>query len=130
MENNSKIVWVSVIGNIVLAVVLVLFIAFGRTKPIEEYDTEIATLKTENTGLVDDNKALRFENTISNERYNDLDKEYNITLEDLKTSDDIIARLRAKRPKNGKSNYVDNLSDDAIIGEFTKYFERRVQRNN
>lgn len=128
-NNNSKLIWVSVAANAILAVALILFVAFGRTKPIEEYEGEIATLKTENLNIAEDNKRLSKVNEESIIRYKTLDKEYKLTLDDLKTSDEIIARLRTKRPTNGKSNYVDSLSDDAIIGEFTRYFERRLQRN-
>ena len=128
-NNNSKIVWVSVIGNIILVVALVLSIAFGRTKPIEKYEAEIATLTTLNVGLAEDVKQLTLVNNNSKMRFSQLDKEYKLNLADLIESDKIIERLKTKRQTNGKSDYVDSLSDDAIIGEFTGYFERRAKRN-
>ena len=129
MGGDNKVVWVSIGVNVLLGVALVLFIAFGRTKPIEEYDAEIATLKTENKGLISDVDRLEKDNKDSDKRYKQLTKEYAITMSDLIESDKIIKRLTEKRPTNGKSPYVDSLSDDAIIGEYTEYFKRRAKRN-
>jgi len=129
MTSDNKVVWVSIGLNVLLAVGLVLFVAFGRTKPIEDYEAEIATLETLNKGLESDIEDLDEDNKASYIRYMILDKEYTLTVRDLEESDEIIKRLTQKRPTNGKSPYVDSLSDDAIIGEFTGYFERRAKRN-
>jgi len=129
MSGDNKIVWASIILNVLLGVGLALFIIFGRTKPIPKYEAEIATLETLNESLISDVDDLTKENKDSEKRYNKLDAKYRLTMIDLLLSDDIIKRLQAKRPTNGKSPYVDSLSDDAIIGEFTGYFERRAKRN-
>ena len=126
---GNKVIWVSIGMNVLLAVGLVLFVAFGRTKPIEEYDAEIATLKTLNIGLENSVVKLTNENTASKDRFDELDEEYTITVEELVESNKTIKRLQTKRPTNGKSPYVDSLSDNAIIGEYTEYFKRRVKRN-
>ena len=129
MTSDNKVVWVSIGLNVLLAVGLVLFVAFGRTKPIEDYEAQIATLETLNKGLESDIEDLDEDNKASYIRYMILDKEYTLTVRDLEESDEIIKRLTQKRPTNGKSPYADSLSDDAIIGEFTEYFERRAKRN-
>lgn len=128
-RSNNKLIWVSLGVNLLLAVGLALFVAFGRTKPIEKYEAEIATLETLNKGLILDIVGLTKLNSESEDRYKKLDRDYVATVEDLEESNATIKRLQNKRPTNGKSPYVDSLSDDAIIGEFTGYFERRVKRN-
>jgi len=129
MPSNNKGIWISIVINILLAIGLTLFIAFGRTKPINKYEAEIATLETMNKGLTSDIEDLTNSNAESKKRYEMLDKDYIATVKDLEESDALLKRLQAKRPTNGKNPYIDSLSDDAIIGEFTKYFERRVKRN-
>tara|TARA_R110000868_G_scaffold145027_1_gene364853 strand:- start:2568 stop:2963 length:396 start_codon:yes stop_codon:yes gene_type:complete len=129
MQGNTKVVIVSLVGNVLLVVALVLFIAFGRNKPVEKYEAEIATLTTINDVLEKDNVKFSKLNKESAKKYDKLDAAYKRTIIDLALSNDELDRLKKLRPTDGKSDYVDGLSDDAIIGEFTGYLQRRTKKH-
>jgi len=129
MQGSTKIVIVSMVGNVLLGVALVLFIAFGRNKPVEKYEAEIATLTTINDVLEKDNIKFSKSNKESEKRYKKLDAEHRLTMIDLVRSNEELDRLKKLRPTDGKSDYVDGLSDDAIIGEFTGYLQRRIEKH-
>jgi len=124
-SGGNKVVLVSVLLNVLLGVGLALFIAFGRTKPIEKYEGEIATLTTLNEGLETQNSRLFNENVASNKREEILDEIMLSLTEELANGKSVIEYL-IKLKENGKTDYVNELSDDAIPVEFTAYLKRRA----
>jgi hypothetical protein len=103
---------------------LVLFIAFGRGKPIPKYEAEISRLETINSSLEFDNTMLMVENEASKKKLNDLDDALLVLTDELETTQSVIDFLTKIR-ENGKSNYVNQLPDDAVAGEIAEYLKRR-----
>ena len=124
--NSDKIVITSLIFNGLLIVALVLFVIFGRTKPIEKYETEIATLTTINVGLISDNEELIKTKESDNKAIAKYDENLIIISKELISSKAEIKRLNEVRDEI--PNFVDGLSDDAVTGELTEYLERRKRR--
>lgn len=124
--NSDKVVITSLIFNGLLIVALVLFVIFGRTKPIPKYEAEIATLTTINIGLTDENDEL----ANAKEEYDDdiiLFNE-NLTKVSKKLVDSQAEIERLNRVRNEIPNTVNELPDVAIAGEFSGYLIRRAER--
>jgi len=123
---TNKLVIGSIIGNVLLVVVLILFIVFGRTKPIEEYDAEIATLTTINIGLEEKNEELSGIKDGYDEDIAKYDEDLTKVSKELLISNAEIKRLNGLR--DGIPNFVGELPNDSVAGEFTRYLQRRTKR--
>jgi peptidoglycan hydrolase CwlO-like protein len=104
---------------------LVYFLVFHESPIIERYQSEIATLKTKNEQLVTDFENLQKEKEISKKITEQLDKGLNNINKELKSVNYEIYILNKNRDK--KEPFVNNLPNDSIAGEFTKYLQRRNQ---
>lgn len=104
---------------------LVYFLVFHESPVIERYQSEIATLKTKNEQLVTDFENLQKEKEISKKITEQLDKGLNNINKELKSVNYEIYILNKNR--NKKEPFVNNLPNDSIAGEFTKYLQRRNQ---
>jgi len=104
---------------------LVYFLVFHESPIIERYQSEIATLKTKNEQLVTDFENLQKEKEISKKITEQLDKGLNNINKELKSVNYEIYILNKNR--NKKEPFVNNLPNDSIAGEFTKYLQRRNQ---
>ena len=101
------------------------FIIFHESPIIERYQSEIATLKTKNEQLVIDFENLQKEKEISKKITEQLDKGLTNITKELKSVNYEIYILNKNR--NKKEPFVNNLPNDSIAGEFTKYLQRRNQ---
>jgi len=104
---------------------LVYFLVFHESPIIERYQSEIATLKTKNEQLITDFENLQKEKEISKKITEQLDKGLNNINKELKSVNYEIYILNKNR--NKKEPFVNNLPNDSIAGEFTKYLQRRNQ---
>jgi peptidoglycan hydrolase CwlO-like protein len=104
---------------------LVYFLVFHESPIIERYQSEIATLKTKNEQLVTDFENLQKEKEISKKITEQLDKGLNNINKELKSVNYEIYILNKNR--NKKEPFVNNLPNDSIASEFTKYLQRRNQ---
>tara|TARA_R110000868_G_scaffold176916_3_gene414957 strand:+ start:34707 stop:35075 length:369 start_codon:yes stop_codon:yes gene_type:complete len=121
--NSNKIVIISLVFNALLIVVLVLFIIFGRTKPIPKYEAEIATLTTINVGLEKDNVELIKTKANDDKAIAKYDENLIKVSKELISSKAEINRLNKRR--NEIPNYVNGLGNDALIGIFTNQVKRK-----
>jgi cell division protein FtsB len=126
LEHNNKIIWISVGFNILLIIGLVLFIAFGRSKPIPKYEAEIATLTTMNSILEGEIMDLAEDKYNSDETIAKYTKELDELSNELAKSKREIIRLKKQRDEI--PDFIRNLPNDSVAGEFTRYLQRRNKR--
>jgi len=126
MNFNNKLIIGSLIFNALLVVALVLFVIFGRTKPIPKYEAEIATLTTLNNTLLVDNKSLVKTKAKDDDDIAKYDENLIKVSKELIKSKDEIKRLN--RVRHAIPNTVADLPNDSVAGEFTDYLQRRNKR--
>ena len=129
MQMNVDYTKLSLIMNGVMTLLLigtlVYFLVFHESPIIERYQSEIATLKTKNEQLVIDFENLQKEKETSKKITEQLDKGLDNITKELKSVNYEIYILNKNR--NKKEPFVNNLPNDSIAGEFTKYLQRRNQ---
>lgn len=129
MQTNVNYTKLSLIMNGVLTLLftgtLVYFLVFHESSIIERYQSEIATLTTKNEQLATDFENLQKEKDKSKKITEKLDKSLDNINKELKSVNYEIYILNKNR--NKKEPFVNNLPNDSIAGEFTKYLQRRNQ---
>ena len=121
--NNIQLVFI-----IILASALILSLLFRPSIPIDTYENEIKTLKTQNKQLLLSNDSI---NNINNK----LQKEINTILYAidstkviLKETETKLAELEKKR--NEIPSIISNMDSDDITNNISDYLKRRSKGDN
>ena len=120
---NIKLVFI-----LILAIALILSLLFRPSIPIDTYENEIKTLKTQNKQLLLSNDSI---NNINNK----LQKEINTILYAidstkviLKETETKLAELEKKR--NEIPSIISNMDSDDITNNISDYLKRRSKGDN
>lgn len=121
--NNIQLVFI-----IILAVALILSILSRPSPTIDTYEDEINTLKKHN-------KELRLSNDSLISANGELQKEINIILYSIDSTEVILRETETKlvkleKRRNEIPSIISNMDSDDITNNLTDYLKRRSKRDN
>ena len=115
---------ISIVLNIILGLAVIYMFVFSGKDKVERYEAEISRLETENQFMMSKYTELENLNSESKDRVIMIDDK----LKDVNKSLISVNKELKKIEKNGKKDKVDfvnNLHNDSVAVEFTKYLQRR-----
>ena len=121
--NNIQLVFI-----IILAVALILSILSRPSPTIDTYEDEINILKKHN-------KELRLSNDSLISANGELQKEINIILYSIDSTEVVLREIETKlvkleKKRNEIPNIISNMDSDDITNNLTDYLKRRGKRDN
>jgi predicted Zn-dependent protease len=125
---NPKVIWGSIIVNVILIIAVILLAVLRPSKPIEEYEVEITKLETLNEVMAKDNVNLAKTVEKSNSKIKVIEGEREAMVKQLTLNEIELKRLKNKRITNGKNPPSVKHHPDSVAIEITNYLKRRTKR--
>lgn len=121
--NNIQLVFI-----IILASALILSLLFRPSIPIDTYENEITTLKTQNKQLLLSNDSIININNKLQKEINTILYAIDSTKVILKETETKLAELEKKR--NEIPNIISSMDSDDITNNISDYLKRRSKGDN